>query len=113
MSHPRVFRRITADEVPRWLAQHADALVLDARDAPSHARGALPGAVRLHGGNQDELLLRTDRHRPVLIYCHHGHASRTWAQMFADFGFWQVVDVVGGHAAWSARQSGGLPGAPT
>lgn len=104
MSHPRLFRRLTVDELSAWLAQHADVLVLDARDAGSHARGALPDAVRLHGGNQDELLLQTDRHRPVVIYCHHGQASRTWAQMFADFGFVQVADLVGGYAAWSAMQ---------
>lgn len=100
----RVFRRLTAAELPAWLAARPNALVLDTRDEASHAQGALPGAQRLHARNQDELLLYIDHRRPVLIYCYHGHASRTWAQMFADFGFVQVTDLLGGYAAWANAQ---------
>lgn len=102
MSGTRTFRRLTVSELADWLAQHPQALLLDTRDEASHAQGALPGATRLHRGNQDGLLLQTDHRRPVLIYCYHGQASRTWAQMFADFGFTQVADLVGGYAAWTS-----------
>lgn len=102
MSSPRAYRRLTAGEVPDWLRLHPQALLLDSRDEATFSRAALPGALRLHRGNQDELLLHTDRRRPVLIYCYHGQASRTWAQMFADFGFVHVSDLVGGYAAWEA-----------
>ncbi|WP_295381081.1 ankyrin repeat domain-containing protein [uncultured Pseudacidovorax sp.] len=103
MTGQRTYRRITAAELPAWRERHPQALVLDARDATHHARDALPGALCLGRDNQDALLLRTDRRRPVLIYCHHGRASQTWAQMFADFGFTEVVDLIGGHAAWLAQ----------
>jgi len=44
-------------------------------------------------------LLRAPRERPVFIYCYHGHASQTWAEMFIDFGFTEVADLIGG---WTA-----------
>lgn len=102
MKGQRTFRRLTLAELGAWRLQRPDVLLLDARDADSHARDGWPGAVRISSDNQDMLLLRTDRRRPVLIYCYHGNASQTYAQMFADFGFTDVHDLVGGHAAWTA-----------
>ena len=100
MKGQRMFRRLTLAELGAWQGQRPTALVLDARDADSHAKNGWPDSVFLGRHNQDTLLLRTDRRRPVLIYCYHGNASQTWAQMFADFGFTDVCDLVGGHAAW-------------
>lgn len=101
MTGQRVYRRLTLAEARVWRAQRPNALLLDARDAQSHERDGWPGSIRLSRDNQDELLLRTPRQRPILIYCHHGNASQTWAQTFADFGFTDVCDLVGGHAAWN------------
>ena len=114
MKGQRMFRRLTLAELGAWQGQRPGALLLDARDADSHARDGWPGAVFLGRHNQDQLLLRTSRRQPVLIYCHHGNASQTWAQMFADFGFTDVCDLVGGHAAWvtgtaTANPSGKTP----
>jgi rhodanese-related sulfurtransferase len=100
MKGQRTFRRLTLPELGPWRRQRPRALMLDARDAASHARDGWPGAVRLSNENQDALLLNTDRRRPVLIYCYHGSASQAWAQMFADFGFTDVCDLIGGHVAW-------------
>jgi len=104
MKGQRVFRRLTVTEVGPWCAAHPNALLLDTRDAASHARDGWPGAVRLCSDNQDDLLLRTARTRPLLIYCYHGNASQTWAQMFADFGFTEVSDLIGGQAALAATR---------
>lgn len=112
MKGQRMYRRLTLAELGAWQVQRPNALLLDARDADSHARSGWPGSVCLSRHNQDDLLLHTSRRRPVLIYCHHGNASQTWAQMFADFGFTDVCDLVGGHAAWvaaTANPSGKTP----
>jgi len=95
------YTRITAAELPAWLAARPQALRLDARDALRHAEAHLEGALRLDGRNHERLLLTEPKRRPVLIYCYHGHASQTYAQMFADFGFTEVVDLIGGWAAWA------------
>jgi rhodanese-related sulfurtransferase len=116
MKGQRMFRRLTLAELGAWQGQRPDALLLDARDADSHARNGWPGSVYLSRHNQDDLLLHTSRRRPVLIYCYHGNASQTWAQMFADFGFTDVCDLVGGHAAWvsgiATANPSGKPPAP-
>lgn len=107
MKGQRMFRRLTLAELGAWQGSRPNALVLDARDADSHAKNGWPNSVFLGRHNQDELLLRTARRQPILIYCHQGNASQELAQMFADFGFTDVADLVGGHTAWlSANPSG-------
>jgi len=105
MSTPRRFQRLNAVDVPAWLAQHPHALLLDAREARHHAQGHMKGSVRLDGRNHEGMLMREDKARPVFIYCYHGHASQTYAEMFADFGFATVVDLIGGWEAWRAQQA--------
>ncbi|MEY4417495.1 MAG: hypothetical protein RIQ53_4788 [Pseudomonadota bacterium] len=102
--------RLDAAAAARWLDDHPDALVLDARDARVHALGHIRGArgqvLRLDGRNHEHLLMREPRERPVLVYCYHGNASQTYAGMFRDFGFTQVRDLIGGFEHWAAA---GLP----
>jgi len=105
------FTRLRAADLPAWWAAHPGALVLDARDATHHARGALPGSLRLDGRNHERWLMREAKSRPVFIYCYHGNASQTYAEMFADFGFAQVADLVGGWEAW-AHSGLSLPPVP-
>ncbi|MCE4556798.1 ankyrin repeat domain-containing protein [Roseateles cellulosilyticus] len=97
--------RLRAADVPAWRSAHPDALVLDSRDAAAYAQGHWPGSLRLDGRNHEALLLREPKTRPVLITCYHGNASRTYAQMFRDFGFQHVVDLIGGWAAWTEQQA--------
>ena len=100
---PPTFRRLDAQDLAAWLAAHPQALLLDAREARHHEQGHLAGSLRLDGRNHEALLLREDRQRPVFIYCYHGNASRSYAQMFVDFGFRQVFDLIGGWDAWLKR----------
>lgn len=94
------FQRLRAAELADWLQAHPEALILDAREERHHAQGHLAGSLRLDGRNHERLLMREARNRPVLIYCYHGHASQTYAEMFVDFGFELVVDLIGGWDAW-------------
>ncbi len=93
------FQRLRPDQVLAWLATRPNALVLDAREARHHAISHLAGCTLLGRGNQDALLMSKPKSRPVLIYCYHGNASQTWANMFCDFGFTDVADLMGGWAA--------------
>lgn len=100
----RPFHRLTAAQAGAWLQARPDALLLDAREARHHAMSHLAGCTRLDGRNHEALLMRERKSRPVFIYCYHGNASQTWASMFADFGFTEVADLIGG---WSAVDGGG------
>jgi rhodanese-related sulfurtransferase len=105
MSNVRRFLRLTAQDAAAWLANHPTALVLDAREERHHVQGNLKGSLRLDGRNHERLLMREEKERPVFIYCYHGNASQTYAEMFTDFGFEQVCDLIGGWEAW--QQVGG------
>lgn len=109
MAEPRPFQRLSAQDVPAWLAAHPQALLLDARDAQHHAQGHLEGCLRLDGRNHEPLLMREPKSRPVFVYCYHGNASRSYAQMFVDFGFHEVADLIGGWEAW--QKAGRTPAA--
>ena len=95
----RTFQRLSPAQAHAWLSARPHALLLDAREAQHHAASHLAGSTRLDGRNHEKLLMREPKSRPVLIYCYHGNASQTWARMFADFGFADVADLVGG---WTA-----------
>jgi rhodanese-related sulfurtransferase len=107
MDTPRRFQRLSARQAPAWLAAHPEALLLDAREAQHHARGHLKGCLRLDGRNHERLLMREPKERPVFIYCYHGNSSRTYAQMFVDFGFHEVCDLIGGWEAWEKNGGSG------
>jgi rhodanese-related sulfurtransferase len=100
MNTTKRFQRLTAAQAQAWLQQQPDVLVLDARQANHHEAGHWPGSVRLDGRNHEMLLMREAKDRPVFIYCYHGNASQTYAEMFADFGFATVCDLIGGWEAW-------------
>jgi rhodanese-related sulfurtransferase len=95
------FLRLKAADAQAWLAAHPEALVLDAREAAHHERAHMAGSQRLDGRNHERLLMREDKARPVFIYCYHGNASQTYAEMFSDFGFAAVADLIGGWEAWA------------
>ncbi len=109
----RAPQRISAADAPAWLAARPDALRLDARDASHHAQGHLAGSLRLDGRNHERLLLGEPKARPVFVYCYHGNASRSYAQMFRDFGFRTVVDLIGGWEAWQQHVASSTAAADT
>ena len=73
-------------------------VLLDCRDAQSYTQAHVEGAMNLSGANQDRLLLKLNKEAPVVIYCYHGNASKTYAGIFTDFRFQQVYSVDGGYA---------------
>lgn len=95
------FRRLDAPQAAALLGTSALS-VLDVRDPAAYGREHLEGAVHLSGANLNPVLLGGNKKAPVLIYCYHGNASQTYAKMFADFGFTEVYDLIGGFEAWRA-----------
>ena len=95
------FQRLDAEAFAHLLREHPGTLLLDARDANAYAHGHLDGAIRLDGCNHEQMLIAQSRERRVAVYCYHGKSSQFYAQMFIDFGFRHVCDLVGGHEAWS------------
>lgn len=99
MSTSSPWRRIGAKDA-RQLLERPNLKVFDMRDEASYAQGHIDGAEYLSNSNLEQVLLKTPRHVPVLIYCYHGNASQSGAKLFADFGFQEVFDLVGGYESW-------------
>ncbi len=95
-------RRIRVSEA-RALLQREDLTVFDMRDEASFAQGHIAGARYLSYANLGEAVMTTPRDKPVLIYCYHGNASQIGAEIFTDFGFREVYDLIGGYENWSAE----------
>lgn len=79
------------------------ATIVDIRDPETVARGALPGAVRVHQDNLQEFLQQTDKQHPLVVYCYHGVSSQQAAIFFAEQGFGEVYSMRGGFALWAQQ----------
>ena len=99
------FRCLSAVEALALIRDEAGVTVFDVRDMPSYQRGHIDGAAHL---SEDRLLpwmRRLAKDAPVVIYCYHGNASKTYAQMFIDFRYTRVFSVDGGYEALAAVQA--------
>ncbi len=117
------FRTLTAAEALAFMVTATEQArpyrLFDTRDADSYARGHLAGAEPLAERDLGRWIGRLPRAQPLLIYCYHGHASQTFARIFADFGHTEVYSIDGGFealvqaAAWPAAGSAApVPSAP-
>jgi thiosulfate sulfurtransferase len=77
----------------------AEIALFDSRDMQSFQKGHIPGADQLSEYKLDQVLRSLPRNIPVMIYCYHGNASKTFAQMFEDFRYREVYSVEGGYEA--------------
>ena len=93
------------------LLQQDKLQVFDVRDPASYAAGHIEHAQHLSDANLEQVLRKTPNTDPVLIYCYHGNASQTYAQMFQDFGFQLIYDLIGGYEAWRASEPSPLAAA--
>ena len=69
----------------------------DVRDLVSYRQGHIEGAAQLSEERVLAWIKRLPKEQPLLIYCYHGNASQTYAQMFSDFRFQRVFSVDGGY----------------
>ena len=101
-AHHPAFACISASDAVALLRAEPTATVFDVRDLASYRQGHVDGAAHL---SEDRLLAWTKRlakEAPVVIYCYHGNASKTYAQMFVDFRHRRVFSVDGGYGPLAA-----------
>jgi len=79
-------------------------LFMDVRDPGSYVAAHIPGAKRVDDSSIQDFLRTTDRDRPVIIYCYHGHSSLGGAAFLLEQGFSEVFSLRGGFESWRGRQ---------
>jgi thiosulfate sulfurtransferase len=82
-------------------------MILDCRDVKDYKAGHLEDALHVHEGLKESMVKRSDKHRPLLIYCYYGHASEHLAEFFSDFGFKHVYSLEGGYSSWTENHKPG------
>src|SRR5664279_950816 len=102
------FQRIGVPEA-KSLIERMGVLVLDVRDAEAFRCSHVAGAQNVSITNLDTVLNGTSKSASILIYCYHGYASQEYAQIFSDFGFYQVYSLDGGYEAWTKRKRAASP----
>lgn len=91
------FQRLAAAEAAALIRTEPDLVLFDVRDLHSYQQEHLDGAMHLSEDRVPLWLGRLEKSAPVLVYCYHGNASQTFAQMFSDFRFARVYSVDGGY----------------
>jgi len=107
VSLPTTARELTPDEVERFLAEHAEARVIDARtETERKEHGHMLRAEffdYLHGQpSLDRLKAIEDKSKPCLVYCAIGGRARLLAVEMSQMGFTEVKLLRGGFNAWVA-----------
>jgi rhodanese-related sulfurtransferase len=102
MTMAQPYRCISPAEAVALLAGEEKPSIFDVRDLESYRLGHLADAVHLSESRLAAWFGRLAKDQPVLIYCYKGHASQSYAQMFADFRFTRVFSVDGGYAPLAA-----------
>lgn len=100
------FRCLPATDAAALIRSEPTAAVFDVRDMASYQRAHVDGAAHL---SEDRLLAwmrRLPKEAPVIIYCYHGNASKTYAQMLSDFRYSRVFSVDGGYEPLAAALAG-------
>ena len=93
------FKEIGVEEA-RKLLDSGSALFVDVRDPGSYEAARVPGALHLGDANVQEFVEKTDKAKPVVVYCYHGNTSQGAAAYLADQGFQEVYSVAGGFERW-------------
>ena len=104
MTQRATFKRIGVDAA-RDLLKSDETIVIDVRDAGSYEKAHIDDARWVSERNLHEILSSTPKDKPILIYCYHGNASQTYANIFTDFGFQDVYSLDGGFEHWAQAQS--------
>ena len=79
---------------------NAGAVVVDVRDPASFEAAHVPNAHYLSDANIEKFVANTDKSKPIVVYCYHGHTSLGGAAYLMDQGFKEVYSLIGGFERW-------------
>jgi len=96
------YQCIPATQAAALIRAESKPTVFDVREVTHYRQGHVAEAAHLSESRLMAWFGRLPKDQPVVIYCYKGNASKTFAQMFADFRFTQVYSVDGGYEPLAA-----------
>jgi hydroxyacylglutathione hydrolase len=97
--------QLTPSELANRVAARS-VTVLDVRSSPEFAEGHIPESVHIPLGYLSDRLKELPGNKPVVVQCHSGARSQIGASLLKKLGRQDVMNLVGGLAAWEEL---GLP----
>jgi thiosulfate sulfurtransferase len=97
-----MFKCISIDEA-KVLIDNGGVTIADVRDAGAHELGHIQNAINLQQDSVQDFLANTDKDKPLIVYCYHGHSSQGAADYFVEQGYEEVYSVDGGYEAWRQK----------
>jgi monothiol glutaredoxin len=82
--------------------------VFDVRTPEERAKASIPG-TRLMASEEADRITALPKDTELIFHCHHGGRSQAAAEHFANLGFTNVFNVVGGIDAWSSEIDPDVP----
>ncbi|MBK6950018.1 MAG: rhodanese-like domain-containing protein [Haliscomenobacter sp.] len=94
----QLLNNLALEDLPRWLEDHPDWIVLDVRTPEEFQASSLPGAVNLDylGIDFIDRLLALDKEKGYLVYCRSGRRSVRVSTLLRNGGFPHVYHLHGG-----------------
>ena len=104
--HPLATVAQATPEAAAAMLARGEAAVVDVRGRAEWEAGHLPGVPNIPVGHLAERLAELPTDRPIVVHCQAGARSAIAASVLQAHGRADVVNLVGGYAAWV---QGGLP----
>ena len=77
--------------------------IADVRDEESYREAHIPQAISVSDATLKFFLAQTDKNKPLICYCYHGHSSQSAAHYFLNQGFKTAYSVIGGFEEWRSH----------
>jgi len=105
---PARVEQTVATQVKAWMDAGEPMRLLDVRTPQERATASIEGSTLVTDENIDELLA-LPKDTKLVFHCHHGMRSYQAAQHFAQKGFRNLHNLVGGIDAWSTEVDESVP----
>ena len=104
-AHPELVEassRLTIEQLAELRGLEPRIQLIDVRNPPETAAGALPGAREIPLPTLTDALGGLDATAPIVVYCASGYRSVIAASALRRVGYPDVSDLLGGYVAWAA-----------
>jgi monothiol glutaredoxin len=105
---PTRVEQTAAKQVKAWMDAGEPMRLLDVRTPAERSTASIEGSTLVTDENIDELLA-LPKDTKLVFHCHHGMRSYQAAQHFAQKGFRNLHNLVGGIDAWSTEVDESVP----
>lgn len=102
-------RQITVMEYKEWLDSGEAHLLLDVREPKEVATAAIQPCLELPMQTIPQRMEELPKDSPIVVICHTGNRSMKVCQFLGQYGYDNVVNLMGGINAWSRQIDPSVP----